>query len=234
MIVERSTNPVVLVQPLTRPEETLRDIGTLFSPQAPYLLISAWPTPDLRPHGLALIGHPPLMVRFPSPRPDSPGPEADVREVKDSDELMVAERVLVEGYPMLELEPLKPGALLGPDAAAAGHSGLARVVGRATGGGSGGAPTRRGHARRVRCDIAGSAGPRCRCRGDVGRHPRRPGRAGGADRQRRRATRIRTTGLCRRRTVDRLAPPGTVGGRRLHSEHSGTPFCLGQLNTNLP
>jgi hypothetical protein len=35
------TNPVVLVQPLTHPEETLRDIGALFSPQAPYLLISA-------------------------------------------------------------------------------------------------------------------------------------------------------------------------------------------------
>ena len=49
------------------------------------------------------------MVRFPSPRPGSPPPEADVREVKDSDELMVAERVLVEGYPMLELEPLKTG-----------------------------------------------------------------------------------------------------------------------------
>jgi GNAT superfamily N-acetyltransferase len=108
------TNPVVLVQPLTHSEETLRDIGALFSPQAPYLLISAWPTPDLRPHGLVLIGHPPLMVRFPSPRPDSPPPEADVREVKDFDELLVAERVLVMGYPMLELEPLKPGELLGP------------------------------------------------------------------------------------------------------------------------
>ncbi|MGH3787438.1 MAG: GNAT family N-acetyltransferase [Pseudonocardiaceae bacterium] len=108
------TNPVVLVQPLTRPEETLREIGALFPPQVPYLLISAWPTPDLRPYGLALMGHPPLMVRFPSPRPDSSSPEADVREVKDVDELAVAERVLVEGFPMPELEPLKPGDLLGP------------------------------------------------------------------------------------------------------------------------
>jgi GNAT superfamily N-acetyltransferase len=108
------TNPVVLVQPLTHPEETLRDIGALFPPQVPYLLISAWPTPDLRPYGLALIGHPPLMVRFPSPRPDSTASEADVREVMHPDELAVAERVLVEGYPMPELEPVKPGDLLGP------------------------------------------------------------------------------------------------------------------------
>ncbi|MDQ2883358.1 MAG: hypothetical protein M3Y48_19885 [Actinomycetota bacterium] len=61
------TNPVVLLQPLTRPEETLRDIGALFPPHVPYLLISAWPTPNLQPYGLDLLGHPPLMVRFPSP-----------------------------------------------------------------------------------------------------------------------------------------------------------------------
>jgi len=91
------------------------------------------------------------MVRFPSPRPDSLHSEADVREVKDFDELMVAERVLIEGYPMLELEPLKPGNLLGPT-----------------------------------------------------------------------PTRIRPAGLCRRRTVDRLAAPETVGVRRLHREHSGS------------
>jgi GNAT superfamily N-acetyltransferase len=108
------TNPVVLVQPLTEPNQTLRDIGSLFPPQVPYLLISAWPTPDLRPYGLGLLGHPPLMVRFPGPPPDLPNPEVAVREVQDTDELAVAERVLVEGYPMPELEPLMPGDLLGP------------------------------------------------------------------------------------------------------------------------
>jgi GNAT superfamily N-acetyltransferase len=108
------TNPVVLVQPLTRPEETVGDISALFPPQVSYLLISAWPTPDLRPYGLALLGHPPLMVRFPGPRPASPAPEVEVREVQDADGLALAERVLVEGYPMPELEPLKPGDLLGP------------------------------------------------------------------------------------------------------------------------
>jgi GNAT superfamily N-acetyltransferase len=100
------TNPVVLVQPLTR--------GALFRPQVPYLLISAWPTPDLRPYGLVLLGHPPLMVRFPGPRPGTVAPEVEVREVQDAVGLALAERVLVEGYPMPELEPLKPGDLLGP------------------------------------------------------------------------------------------------------------------------
>ncbi|MHA6794997.1 GNAT family N-acetyltransferase [Pseudonocardia bannensis] len=108
------TNPVVLVQPMTRPEETLREIGELFPPHVPYLLISAWPTPDLRPYGLALIGHPPLMVRHPGPRPASDEPAVEVREVRDAAGLALAERVLVEGYPMPELEPLAPGDLLGP------------------------------------------------------------------------------------------------------------------------
>ncbi|GEL17268.1 GNAT family N-acetyltransferase [Pseudonocardia asaccharolytica] len=108
------TNPVVLMQPLTRPERTLADIADLFPSHVPYALISAWPTPDLRPHGLGLVGHPPLMVRFPGPPPGRPGSAVEVREVHDADGLALAERVLVEGYPMPELEPLQPGDLLGP------------------------------------------------------------------------------------------------------------------------
>jgi GNAT superfamily N-acetyltransferase len=108
------TNPVVLTQPLTHPQEILSDIASLFPPRVPYLLISPWPTPDLRPHGLALLGHPPLMVRFPGPAPADPQPRVEVREVRDADDLALAERVLVEGYPMPELERLRPGDLLHP------------------------------------------------------------------------------------------------------------------------
>lgn len=106
-IGDRGTNPVVLTAPLTHAEEILGEIGSLLPPRVPYLLISAWPTPDLRPHGLALLGHPPLMVRFPGPVPASSHPGVEVREVLDAGELAVAERVLVEGYPMPELEPLR-------------------------------------------------------------------------------------------------------------------------------
>ena len=41
----------------------------------PFLLDSAWPTPDLRAHGFMLMGHPPLMVR----PPDIPLPAAAAR-----------------------------------------------------------------------------------------------------------------------------------------------------------
>jgi hypothetical protein len=108
------TNPVILMQPLTPPEEVVADIGTLFPRHVPHLLVSAWPTPDLRPHGLGLVGHPPLMVRLPGPGPDASPPGIEVREVHDAEELAVAERVLVEAYPMPELEPLSPGDLLDP------------------------------------------------------------------------------------------------------------------------
>lgn len=108
------TNPVILVQPLTDPSGVIAEIDSLFPPSVPYLMISAWPTPDLRGQGLVLIGHPPLMVRLPAARPTSTHPAVEVREVRDSQELAVAERLLVAAYPMPELEPLATGDLLGP------------------------------------------------------------------------------------------------------------------------
>lgn len=108
------SNPVVLVQPVVDPEALVSEIAELVPPTSPYFLLSPWLAPDLARHGLVLLGHPPLMVRFPSPRgvPTSPGVE--VHEVLDAEALAVAERVLVDGYPMPDLEPLTPGDLLGP------------------------------------------------------------------------------------------------------------------------
>ncbi|HZC27261.1 MAG TPA: hypothetical protein VE287_09555 [Actinopolymorphaceae bacterium] len=110
------TNWVVLLQPLTDAARVLAEVGDLLPPRVPYALVSPWPTPDLRTYGLALLGHPPLMVRFPGPRPAnaSPRPDVDVREARDGDALAIAERVLVEGYPMPDFEPLRPGALFAP------------------------------------------------------------------------------------------------------------------------
>jgi hypothetical protein len=107
------TNWIVLLQPLTDPETVLAEIGELIPPQVPYALISAWPTPDLSTYGLGLVGHPPLMVRLPAPLASEPA-AVEVREVTDAAGLAVAERVLVEGYPMPELQPLTPGDLLAP------------------------------------------------------------------------------------------------------------------------
>ena len=107
------TNAVVLLQPLADPD-VLGEVDEIVPPSVPYFLLSAWPTPDLTGQGLALLGHPPLMVRFPSPG-GIPEPEGvEVREVTNAADLAVAERVLVDGYPMPDLEPLSPGDLLAP------------------------------------------------------------------------------------------------------------------------
>lgn len=108
------SNPVFLLQPLTDPAELLAEVGEVLPRPIPHVLLSAWPTPDLRPHGLVLLGYPPLMVRFPSPRPLDVPPGVEIREVRDATELATAERVLVTGYPMPDLEPLSPGELLAP------------------------------------------------------------------------------------------------------------------------
>jgi hypothetical protein len=107
------TNWVVLTQPLLDPRPVLADVAELFPREIPYLLISAWPTPDLREHGLGLVGHPPLMVRAPAPAPTQPSSDVEIREVRDDTGLEHAERVLVDGYPLPEMQPLSPGDLYG-------------------------------------------------------------------------------------------------------------------------
>jgi hypothetical protein len=76
-----------------------------------FYLWSLWPTPDLRARGWELDGHPPLLVRPPSPV-TLYGPTPD--RVRTAAELAAWERVVVEGYPMTDLQPLRPGALAAP------------------------------------------------------------------------------------------------------------------------
>jgi hypothetical protein len=108
------SNPIVLLQPQADPSLVLGEMAALVPSTSPFFLLSPWPSPDLSQHGLVLLGHPPLMVRFPSPNRVQPRPGIEVREVQDAAQLAVAERVLIEGYPMPDLEPLTPGDLLGP------------------------------------------------------------------------------------------------------------------------
>jgi hypothetical protein len=124
------SNPIVLLRPPTDLGKVLREVAELVPPDAPYLLLNPWQTADLTPYGLVLLGYPPLMVRLPSAH-DVPTREGvEVLEVRDPGELAVAERVLVEGYPMPDLEPLSPGDLLGPPILdAATRVWLARVDG---------------------------------------------------------------------------------------------------------
>ena len=96
------TNPVVVLRPLDEAGfgEVLSEVGEVVPAHAPYFLLSPFPTPDLREHGLALIGHPPLMVRPPGGVAPDPAPGVELEEVEDAQQLAAAERVLIEGYPM--------------------------------------------------------------------------------------------------------------------------------------
>ncbi len=110
------TNPVVVTRPVAADAwgGLVDEVGELLSTGIPYFLISPFPTPDLTAHGLVKIGHPPVMVRWPGGEAPPLRPGVELRPVTNADELAVAERVLVEGYPMPELEPLVPGTVLAP------------------------------------------------------------------------------------------------------------------------
>lgn len=77
------------------------------------VLMSPWPTPDLRDRGWRLAGHPPLLVRPDGAGVASPN-RADVRLVEVGDRRTLAdwERVAVEGYPFDDLRPAQAGSLV--------------------------------------------------------------------------------------------------------------------------
>jgi hypothetical protein len=80
-----------------------------------YAVWSAWPTPDLRDHGLVLSGHPPLMLRAPGGA--TPAPPADLRIERVHDALTAAayETTLIDGFPIHDMQPARPGALFEGD-----------------------------------------------------------------------------------------------------------------------
>lgn len=92
-------NAVVLTSP-PQPEQLpalLTAADAFFPPQRWWVLLSLFPTPDLSPFGLVPVGHPPLMLRPPSPAP-APHPDLDVRPVTDEATLADFQRTLVTGY----------------------------------------------------------------------------------------------------------------------------------------
>jgi hypothetical protein len=73
-------------------------------------LWSAWPTPDLRRRGWELEGHPPFLL-WPAGGPLPLAGDLQVRRVSDAAALADWERVAVEGYPLGDLAPWRPGVL---------------------------------------------------------------------------------------------------------------------------
>jgi hypothetical protein len=94
---------------------SLVDAVAAFMPDtASALVISPIPTPDLTTFGLGLVGHPPLMLR-PTTQVTAPlSTDLDVRRATSPGELVDAERVLIEGYPLPELRELPSGTFYRP------------------------------------------------------------------------------------------------------------------------
>jgi hypothetical protein len=110
-------NAATLLRPLPvdRATETLDAVEGFFDGHGSgeAYLWSAWPTPDLRPRGWVLEGHPPLLLRPPGSGPVPPVPPGlRVERVAGVDGLRDWERVAVDGFPYRELQPYRPGALL--------------------------------------------------------------------------------------------------------------------------
>lgn len=77
-------NAVILRRPVTATElDELIDTAHVFFPAGrSWLLMSVWPLPDLSAAGLQLMGHPPFMVRPPTPdyQPTNP-PGLEIRRI---------------------------------------------------------------------------------------------------------------------------------------------------------
>lgn len=78
----------------------------------PFLVLSAWPTPDLAALGFDLVGHPPLMLRPVAPLAAASVPGLEIRPVTDAASAHHWEQAVVGGFPLRELAPATPGCLL--------------------------------------------------------------------------------------------------------------------------
>lgn len=109
-------NLAVLLQPpsMFELDEVVADVLAFFPPERGFVLMSAWPTPDLSDRGLKLMGHPPFMYRplgEPAP-PVSPG--LRIEEVTDRKSAHTFVLTLQEAYPMPgEASPVFDERILG-------------------------------------------------------------------------------------------------------------------------
>jgi hypothetical protein len=115
-------NRATLEQPIDDVERLLGELRNFYcgtGSATPFLLDSAWPTPDLRPHGFTLMGHPPLMVRpAQMPLPAAP-PELRIQPVNNERTAFDYEHTLAYGYPAPQIQPVQDVSILTAGARAA-------------------------------------------------------------------------------------------------------------------
>lgn len=112
-------NQSILRRPLRGVDDTALDTAEAFAPtDRPSVLLSAWPTPDLAPRGWELVGHPALVVRSPAAVAGDErwdvDPSVILTEATTPEQLAVAERVFVDGYPIPWAAGDPPGTALPP------------------------------------------------------------------------------------------------------------------------
>ena len=108
------SNAGVLVRPPRDWSAVVESMMGLAPDGVPRLLLSPFPTPDLRVSGLHLVGHPPFMIR---PAGEG-GPRAvdrlEIREVATPDDLIEFERTLIEAYPIPDMDSSRVPTLFPP------------------------------------------------------------------------------------------------------------------------
>ena len=109
-------NEALLLRPVLSAEDPVLDEIDAFyagGPASTWVILSAWPTPDLSGRGYQLVGHPAFVIRTPGvelrePAP-RPGVDLRVRRAVEPDEVRAAERVMADGYPVEEAQG-QPGS----------------------------------------------------------------------------------------------------------------------------
>jgi GNAT superfamily N-acetyltransferase len=115
-------NCATLLQPLSAgdAEETLSAIEKFYrfesATRGMVLLLSAWPTPDLRERGWRLMGHPPLHLRPATGQLPTDLGRVTFRRVETAAQLAEWERTGIEAYPLPEMKPARPSSFLGQSA----------------------------------------------------------------------------------------------------------------------
>jgi hypothetical protein len=109
-------NRTVLEQPITTADQIVPTVRRFYGDGSPhpFLFDSAWPTPDLRDHGFALMGHPPLMLRPAHTALPDPPPELRIERVTGAAGARDLEQTLIEGYPAPQLQPFTDVTMFTP------------------------------------------------------------------------------------------------------------------------
>jgi hypothetical protein len=118
-------NEAILLRPVLDALDPVLDEVEAFLPvERPSTLLSIWPTPDLTARGWFPVGHPALVARPPGDVPDAGpwaiAPDVVVREVTGAEDVAVAERLMIEGYPLPWAAGAPVGSSIPPGAVAAG------------------------------------------------------------------------------------------------------------------